>query len=103
MSDKTATELLRERDYWEDAFCEQAGDTLSLDVENKELNERVEQLESLVLFMAPFFESACLQECGCPYSYFEHVEPHDCDNGCKAMKELDERMAALGLLEGDGE
>lgn len=62
-----------------------------------DLHERVEQLESLARFMQPFFEAAC-SECGCPNDYFE---PHGCDNGCKALKELDERMAALGLSGGD--
>lgn len=62
--------------------------------------EEREQLESLVRFMVPFFESACSHECGCPDGYFE---PHGCDDGCKALKELNGRMAALGLMEGDCE
>ena len=60
---------------------------------------RIADLEALVRFMQPFFEAAC-SECGCPNDYFE---PHGCDEGCKALKELDERMAALGLFEGDAE
>ena len=59
-------------------------------------SEREKKLESLVRFMEPFFKSAVSHECGCPEGYFE---PHGCDNGCMALKELDERMVALGLLE----
>lgn len=55
---------------------------------------RIDELESLVAFMKPFFASACSHECGCPDDYFE---PHGCDDGCKALKELDERMTALGI------
>mgnify|MGYP006988908837 CR=1 FL=1 len=65
--------------------------------------KRIEQLESLVLFMVPFFESACAHECGCPDGYLDSLEPHDCDGGCRALKELDARLAALGLTEGEGE
>jgi len=61
-------------------------------------SEREKKLESLVRFMEPFFKSAVSHECGCPEGYFE---PHGCDNGCMALKELDEHMAALGLLEVD--
>lgn len=56
------------------------------------------ELESLVAFMKPFFASACSHECGCPDDYFE---PHGCDDGCKALKELDERMTALGIEVGE--
>lgn len=56
--------------------------------------ERIRELESLVRFMEPFFLSAVSHECGCPDGYFE---PHGCDDGCKALKELNDRMAELGL------
>lgn len=58
------------------------------------LTERVRELESLVRFMEPFFLSAVSHECGCPDGYFE---PHGCDDGCKALKELDDRLDALGM------
>lgn len=55
---------------------------------------RIAALEELVWFMVPFFGSACSHECGCPDDYFE---PHGCDDGCKAWKELNERMKELGI------
>lgn len=55
---------------------------------------RIAALEELVWFMVPFFGSACSHECGCPDDYFE---PHGCDDGCKALKELNERMKELGI------
>ena len=61
-------------------------------------SEREKELESLVWFMEPFFKSAVSHECGCPVGYFK---PHGCDDGCMALKELDKRMVALGLLEVD--
>ena len=56
--------------------------------------KRIAELESLVRFMEPFFLSAVSHECGCPDGYFE---PRGCDDGCKALKELSDRMAELGL------
>lgn len=65
-----------------------------------ELGQRVGQLESLVSFMVPFFESACSRECGCPDAYFVS---HECEGGCAALEELRVRMGALGLQEAANE
>lgn len=56
---------------------------------------RIAALEELVWFMVPFFDSACSHECGCPDDYY--FDPYGCDDGCKALKELNERMKELGI------
>jgi len=56
---------------------------------------RIAALEELVWFMVPFFGSACSHECGCPDDYY--FDPYGCDDGCKALKELNERMKELGI------
>ncbi len=72
-------ELERDRDYWRNAFCEQAGDTLTLDSENAELKSLVRDMDYCIR------NRMCCDDCG--------IRP------CR----IGERMKALGLLGGDAE
>lgn len=77
-------ELERDRDHWRELFCEQAGDTLTLDRENAEL-------KSLVRDMWAFHNMPS------PYMPAEIVAYLDMEESIR------ERIEALGLLEGDAE
>lgn len=79
------------RRFWHIGLTEEG---VRLRDEYDEAMRRIAALEELVWFMVPFFDSACSHECGCPDGYFE---PHGCDDGCKALKELDERTKELGI------
>jgi hypothetical protein len=75
-------ELEADRDHWRELFCEQAGDTLTLDRENAELKSLVRDIWTFYHMPTPYM----------PKEIAIHMTVEE---------SLIERVAALGLLGGE--